>query len=118
MNAHADPIRTAADLRAMLDSTGLPPLRHRDMASAINRISALVGSQPAHLTLDVPILRRQLAAIRPAAHGISAKTLANLRALFVAALEWAGRVDAVEPGLARRDVDWSPLAAAVSSNKR
>src|SRR5688572_13980090 len=74
MNAHNHPLRTAADVLAPLDATDLPPLRRRDMTSAIKRVCEMAGCSPNSLKLDIPELRARLAGIRPAAHGISAKT--------------------------------------------
>ena len=114
MNTHTYPVRTAADVLAMLAAADLPPLRRRDLVSAVNRVSEIVGCDPALLSLDVPALRGQLAAIRPAAEGISPKTLSNLRTLFARALEWAGIVAPLGRGRARRDPAWAPLLAGTA----
>ena len=78
----------------------------------------MVGCNPALLSLDVPTLRGQLAAIRPAAEGISPKTFSNLRTLFASALEWAGVVAFLGRGRARRDPAWAPLLAGTAHDKR
>jgi integrase len=119
MNAPYHPLRTAADLLAMLEqATDLPPLRKRDMISAVNRISKMAGCPPAALRLDVPSLRARLAGIRPAMHGITPSTSANVRCLFAAALACVGVLEHFPRGAARRHAGWAPLAAAIAGNKR
>ena len=118
MNAINHPIRTAADVLAILQAAPVPPSRRRDMISAVSRICALLGCQPAGLRLDVEDLRVRIAAIRPAAHRISPKTFSNLRSLFAAALEFAGVIDSVSRGEAKRHRDWAPLVQAIAGDKR
>ena len=78
----------------------------------------MIGCSPAALRLDVPELRVKIAAIRPAAHGISPRTFANLRSLFAAAMEWAGVIEHCPRGAAKQDPAWAPLAAAIAGDKR
>ena len=78
----------------------------------------MIGCSPAALRLDVPELRVKIAAIRPAAHGISPRTFANLRSLFAAAMEWAGVIEHCPRGVARQDPAWAPLAAGIAGDKR
>ena len=66
----------------------------------------------------MPALRARLAAIRPAAHGISPRTFSNLRSLFAAAMEWAGVIERFPRGAAKMDPAWAPLAAAIAGDKR
>ena len=88
------------------------------MRSAINRVCNMIGCSPAALRLEVPELRVKIAAIRPAAHGISPRTFANLRSLFAVAMEWAGVVEHCPRGVARQDPAWAPLAAGIAGDKR
>lgn len=119
MNAHNHPIQTAADVLAMLEQAGgIPPLRKRDMTSAIKRVCKMIGSSSTALKLDVPALRTALAAIRPAAHGISPRTFANLRSLFAVAMEWAGVIEHCPRGVAKQHPAWAPLAAGIAGDKR
>ena len=118
MNVPFYPIQTAADVMAMLDQSDMPERRKRDLTSAINRVCEMIGYPPAALKLDVPTLRAQIGVIRSAAHGISQKTFANLRSLFGVAMEWAGVIERLPRGAARRDSAWAPLAAAVAGDKQ
>jgi hypothetical protein len=86
-------ITTLSDVLAFLDRTGMTGTRHRDMVSAIKRVCAMAGSSPACVPAEAPRLRETLSRIRPAAHGITAKSYSNIRSLLAAALELAGIID-------------------------
>lgn len=118
MNAPYYPIQTAADVMTMLDQSDIPERRKRDLASAINRVSEMIGHPTAALKLDVPTLQAQIGVIRPAAHGISQKTFANLRSLFAVAMEWAGVIERLPRGTAKRDPVWEPLAVGIAGDRR
>jgi integrase len=109
--------KTAADVLAMLSASDLLPLRRRDMISAVHRICAMLDCEPARLSLDVHLLRSKLATVRPAAHGITAKTYSNVRSSFTGALVWAEVVAPLGRGAARRNSDWAPLLAGIAHNK-
>jgi hypothetical protein len=115
-NDHA--ISTAADLIAALNEADLSPTRRRDMVSAVNRVASMTSASPVNMKLDVPGLRERLAAIKPAAHGITLQTFAKIRSNFSAALELAGVVEPTGRGAAKRDPAWGPLSAAVAGDKR
>lgn len=118
MNAPFHPLRTAANLLAMLEHADLPPVRRRDLASAINRICKMSGCHPDALKLDVPGLRAKLSAIRPAAHGIGKSTFSNIRSLFTAGMELAGVIACYPHSAAKHHPDWAPLVAAIAGNER
>ena len=59
-----------------------------------------------------------LSRIRPAAHGVSAKSYSNLRSLLAAALELAGVIDPSGRGRAIRHPQWGPLLEAVADDQR
>ena len=73
-------IRTGADLIGHIMRLGTPGTQQRDFISAINRVAALTGRDPSRLNLDIPELRRDLNAIRPAKWGLSKKSFANSEA--------------------------------------
>jgi hypothetical protein len=56
--------------------------------------------------------------IRPAAFGISAKTLSTLRSTLAAALQLAGVLDDMARGLARQHPAWAPLLQAIGPDRR
>ena len=91
-------IGTLADVLGVIDQAGLTGTRRRDMVSAINRICEMAGTTPASVRAEPPVLKDMLSRIRPAAHGVSAKSYSNLRSLFAAALQLAGRHRPLGPG--------------------
>jgi hypothetical protein len=111
-------ITTLADVLALLDEAGLTGTRHRDMVSAVKRVCAMAGSAPASVPAEPPRLREMLARIRPAAHGVSAKSYSNQRSLLAAALQLADVIDPLHRGGARRHPAWGPLLEAVAEDQR
>ena len=49
----------------------------------------MTGANPAAVKIDAAALRQRLADIRPAAHGLTLKSWANLRCAFTAGLALA-----------------------------
>ena len=111
------PMKTLADVLVMV-AAGAQGTRRRDLTSAVERISAMMGGSPATIFADVGQLRPKLNTIRPAAHDISKKTYANHRSLFVQALALAGVVDVIQRGRAGRDVVWRPVMDLVARERR
>jgi integrase len=73
---------------------------------------------PASVPAQPPRLRELLCRIRPAAHGVTAKSYSNLRSLFAAALQLAGVIDPLGRGSARRHPEWRPLLEAIADDQR
>jgi hypothetical protein len=111
-------IGSGEDLLRFLDEAHLTATRSRDTKSALKGTCAMAGLMPGSLRLEVPIIREMLGKILPALHGVSAKTWANMRSLFGAALELAGVIDRLGRGVALRDVVWGPLMRAIASDQR
>jgi integrase len=78
--------------------------RKRDLLSALRRIESLLGAPLAIIPADVAQLRDKLAHVRPAQHGLSAKTWANLRSSLVTSIEMSG----VTPILRTARMQYSP----------
>ena len=76
-------IGTLADVLSLIDQTGLTGTRRRDMISAIKRICEMAGTTPECVCAGLPVLKEMLSRIRPAAHGVSAKSYSNLRSLWL-----------------------------------
>ena len=110
-------VATFQDLLAHIGEAELHATRKRDLMSAIRRVCEMARMSPAAFPVDVAAVRLQLAAIRPAAHGVSAKHFANMRSLIAAALQMAGVADDPGRGLALKDPDWGPLMRGVAKNK-
>ena len=78
----------------------------------------MAGTMPACVCAGPAVLKEMLSRIRPAAHGVSAKSYSNLRSLFAAALQLAGVIDSLGRGTARQDPDWRTLLEAVAADQR
>ena len=78
----------------------------------------MAGVAPATVPAEAPALRAMLAKIRPAAHGVSPKTWANLLSRFRAALRLADVIDPVWQGSAMQHPAWAPLVQAIAEDKR
>jgi integrase len=101
-----------------LDDVSLTATRRRDTVSAIKRICEMAHTTPESVPAEPPVLREMLSRIRPAAHGISAKSYSNLKSLLASALQLAGVIDPMGRGWSRRHPVWGPLLAAVADDKR
>jgi integrase len=88
------------------------------MISAIKRFCEMVGTIPASVPAGPPHLRKLLSRIRPAAHGITAKSYSNLRSLLAAALHLAGVADPLGRGVASRHPKWRPLLQVIGDDQR
>jgi hypothetical protein len=76
-----------ADLLVFLETTpDLDAKRRRDLKSAVRRVCDLAGRDPEHIGADVITLRGALRNVSAAQHGLSAKTIANIKANVLAAL--------------------------------
>jgi integrase len=111
-------IGTLADVLDLIDQAGLTGTRRRDMISAINRICEMAGTTPAGVCAEPPVLKEMLSGIRPAAHGVSAKSYSNLRSLLAAALQLAGVIDPSGRGRAISHSQWGTLLQAVADDQR
>jgi integrase len=111
-------VRTLADLLSLLDQSGLAGTRRRDMVSAVKRICEMSETMPASVPAQPLHLRELLSRIRPAAHGVTAKSYSNLRSLLAAVLQLAGAIDSLGRGSARRHPEWGPLLEAIAGDRR
>jgi integrase len=111
-------VATLADVLGLLDPAGLTGTRRRDMVSAVNRICEMAGTTPASVRAEPSVLKDMLSRIRPAAHGVSAKSYSNLRSLLGAALQLAGVIDPSGRGGAKRHPEWGPLLEIVADDQR
>jgi integrase len=102
----------------LLDQAGLTGTRRRDMVSAVNRLCEMAGTMPASVRAEPSVLKDMLSRIRPAAHGVSAKSYSNLKSLLGAALQLAGVIDPSGRGGAKRHPEWGPLLEAVVDDQR
>ena len=111
-------IGTLEDVLGVVGQSGLTGTRLRDTVSAINRICEMAGTTPARVRAEPAVVREMLSRIRPAAHGISAKSYSNLKSLLAAALQLAGVIDPSGRGRAKRHPDWGPRLEAIADDQR
>jgi len=98
-------VPTLADLQRKLETPqSLSQTRARDLRSAAARVADLLGAHPGNVPLDLQHIAARLSAVHPAATGISAKSLANIRSDFLAAVRQSG----LAPVLRTRKSDLSP----------
>lgn len=108
---------TFHDALLLVREADVPVRRKRDIVSAFTRTAEMLSRQLKNVPADPPRLRPLLREIRPAAHGITWKTLSNIRSLLAAGLAIAGTVDPLRRGMAKRDPAWGALVSAISARK-
>jgi integrase len=86
----AEPVTLAEVLAALDRASGLSGTRLRDLKSATKRVAILLGNEPAAIALDMGAISARLAAVSPAALGLTAKRFANIRSDFLAAVKASG----------------------------
>ena len=78
----------------------------------------MAGVAPAQMVAEAPRIRALLATIRPAVHGMTPKTWANLLSRFRRELRLAKVIDPNWQGFAARHPAWAGLVQAIASDKR
>jgi integrase len=115
------PAAAPATLETVLDALegrrDLAPNRLRDLRSAVTRVAKLLGAAPSHIPLDLPVLSGKLAAINPAAAGLSTKTFSNIRSDFLAAISASGLKQLRSPGKGALSPGWARLLAKLPKRR-
>jgi hypothetical protein len=109
--------KTLEDVRGLVESTETPDLRRRNGRSAAERICVMAGVLPTQLAADAPSIRALLRQVRPALHGMTAKTWANLLSRFRRELRRADVIDPNWQGHAARHPAWAGLLQAIADKK-
>jgi len=109
---------TLADVLSLLERTALTGTRRRDMVSALKRICEMAGATPTQVPALAPRVRELLSRIRPAAHGVTAKSYSNLRSLLAAGLQLAGAIDPLGRGRAIHHPVWGPVLEVLAEDQR
>jgi integrase len=86
------PVTLETVLAAVERKGGLSRARRRDLRSAVHRVADLLGGNPRTIALDLAAIGAQLSGVSPAAAGVTAKRLANIRSDFLAAVKASGLI--------------------------
>ena len=120
-NAMTNPNNTGPSLadvdRAIANNGSLSPTRRRDLRSAISRVAALLGEDPARLPLDLAAIAGRLAAINPVAAGLTPKTLSNIRSDLLAAVRTSGLQPVLASSKAALSPPWADLLARLPAKR-
>lgn len=109
---------TLADVdRAVANKPSLSATRRRDLRSAISRVATLLGEEPAHLPLEFDKIAARLATINPVAVGMTAKTLANVRSDFLAAVRHSGLLPVLDSAKTALSPAWDALMAQLPGKR-
>jgi integrase len=101
---NTDSGRTLDDVVAAIAANpSLAPSERRDLLSALNRLSVLTRKPTTAIPLDVRGIDALLKTIKPAAVGLSARTIRNIRSGVFRAIERSGLV----PVWRNQKADWS-----------
>ncbi len=107
--------KTLEDVRRMVDPPGRPRPNGRPAAE---RLCAMAGTTAAEVPAEPAAIRSLLAKVRPAAHGLTPKTWANLMSRFRGELRAANIIDPNWQGRAARHPNWAPLVQSLMSDKK
>ena len=96
---------------------GLSETRLRDLRSAVKRVAMLLEDDPARIPLDLPVISAKLAAITPAALGLTPKTFSNIRTNFMAAVKASGLKSAGPSARTPLSPKWKKLFAKLRARR-
>jgi integrase len=91
--------------------------RRRDLRSAVTRVSHLLGQDPGSVPLDLPALRKKLAALNPVSKGLTTKTFSNIRSDFMAAVKASGLTHVYCFRKIKVTEEWAKVMAQLPNNK-
>jgi len=117
MRRPAAPVTLAAVLAALERNRKLTATRRRDLVSAVKRVAALLGFEPAAIPLDMGTISGKLAAVNPVAVGLTTKSFANIRSNFVAAAKASGAMKVQAKGKSPLSPVWVDLFARLSGRR-
>ena len=113
----AGPVTLAGVLAALERDGTLTATRRRDLVSAVKRVAALLGDEPAAIPLNMGAISARLAAVNPVAIGISTKRLANIRSDFLAGAKASGMMPVKAERKSPLSPAWVDLFARLSGRR-
>jgi hypothetical protein len=108
--------KTLEEVHQLVESAD-PPGQRRNGRSATERICTMTGMAPGQVRTDAPSIRALLSKVRPALHGMTAKTWANLLSRFRQELRLADVIDPNRQGCAARHPAWAHLVQVIAKAK-
>src|SRR5262249_45166108 len=102
---------------AVANKASLSATRRRDLRSAVSRVAALLGEEPAHIPLELDKIAARLATINPVAAGMTTKTLTNVRSDFLAAVRHSGLLPVLDSTKAQLSPAWEALMAQLPGKR-
>jgi integrase len=115
--ASAEPVTLASMLAGLERPGGVSGTRLRDLKSAVKRVAALLGNEPAAIALDMGAISAGLAAINPVAAGLTPKRFANIRSDFLAAVKASGVSPVKAEAKSPLSLDWVDLFERLSGRR-
>jgi integrase len=112
------PTNTLPDvLDALKGNKTLSEIRQRDLCSAVRRVAFLLGDDPDHIVLNLPVIAAKLAAINPAASGLTNKRFITIKSDFVAAVTASGLRPIPRIAKTPLSTGWKKLMANLSGKR-
>ena len=104
-------------LDAVREHKTLSEIRRRDLCSAVRRVAFLLGDDPGHLALDVPVISVRLATTNPAAAGLTSKRFSTVKSDFMAAVAASGFKPIPNAPKIPFSTGWKSLMAELSAKR-
>jgi integrase len=116
--ASVPPTHTLRDvLDALKGDKTLSEIRRRDLCSAVRRVAFLLGDDPGHIVLNLPVIAAKLAAINPVAAGLTNKRFITIKSDFMAAVTASGLRPIPRVAKAPLSTGWKKLMAKLSGRR-
>jgi integrase len=104
-------------LEHLRNDVDLPPLRRRDLCSAVRTVGRVLGNDLHQIAAHPRLLRERLKRVKPAAAGFSRARWTNVRSLLNKALAKAGVTSVPGRSLAPLTGSWRSLYEALASKR-
>jgi integrase len=115
--AVAEPVTLASVLASLEQPSGASGTRLRDLKSAVKRVAALLGEEPAAISVDLAAISARLAAITPLTLGMTPKRFANIRSDFLGAVKASGLTPVKVARKSPLSPDWVDLFEPLSGRR-
>jgi integrase len=104
-------------LDALKSNKTLSEIRRRDLCGGVRRVAFLLGDDPDRVVLNLPVIAAKLAAINPAAAGLTNKRFITIKSDFMAAVTASGLRPIPRVAKTPLSTDWKKLMAELSGKR-